>query len=102
MPVSDLPSDDSNSAPVTDERSLLALGYMRATVIMTMALEMALPVFLGVYADYKLGTKCLFLIFGVFFGFCAMIVNFVKLIQSNEFHQTVSSKKRVKKDNADK
>ena len=96
MPSSDLSNEnsgDTNSNTENDGRSPLALGYMWATVIMTMTLEMALPVVLGVYVDYKLGTKCLFLIFGIFFGFCAMIFNFIKLLKSKDFQRTVKNKK---------
>ena len=94
--MSDQHTSDNESGFGGD--SPLAKGYMWATVIMTMALELALPILLGIYVDYKLGTKCFFLILGVFLGFFAMIVNFIKLVKSKELQRTVDTRKNVKQD----
>ena len=73
--------DDENA----DTRSPLAIGYMWAMVIMTMGIEMVLPILLGVYLDFKLGTVCLFLIIGIFLGFSIAVANFIKLMKSKGF-----------------
>lgn len=71
----------------SDARSPLAIGYMWATVVITMGIELALPVLLGAYLDFKLGTVCLFIILGVFLGFFIMVINFIKLMKSKAFQQ---------------
>ena len=80
-----------------DARSPLAIGYMWATVIMTMGIESVLPILLGVFLDYKLGTVCLFLILGIFLGLFIMVVNFIKLMKSKEFQPKVNPKKHKHK-----
>ena len=75
---------------------------MWATVIMTMALETAIPIVMGVLADSKLGTKYLFLILGIFLSFCAMIVNFIKLMKLKWLRKTVNANKTANQDKTGK
>ncbi|MCL2623073.1 MAG: AtpZ/AtpI family protein [Planctomycetaceae bacterium] len=87
-----------------DGRSPVVLGYVWATIVMTMAIELIVPILLGVYADYKLGTKCVFLFFGIFIGFFIMVVNFVKLMKSKGFgfQQTGNTRKHEKGNHSEK
>ncbi len=101
MPVPDFRRARSDDVE-EDGRSPLAMGYVWATVITSMAIEMALPILLGIYLDSKLGTVCLFLIFGVFLGFFAMIANFIKLMKSKGFHRGVNPRKNEKQDKTGK
>ena len=88
IPESQLPSHPSDDDDFEEDgRSPWAIGYMWSVVIMSLGIELVLPILLGVYLDSKFGTVCLFLIFGVFTGFFVAIVNFIKLMKTKGFHQ---------------
>ena len=97
IPEPQLPSHLSDDDDFEEDcRSPLAIGYMWSVVIMSLGLELVLPILLGVYLDSKFGTVCLFLILGIFFGFFVAAVNFIKLMKTNGFHQK-GNKTRNKK-----
>jgi len=96
MPIPDNSHTRSDDKTNNDGRSPFVQGYVWATVIITMTVELIVPILLGVYADYKFGTKCLFLLLGVLLGFIIMVVNFIKLMKSKDFHQNGNSNKNEK------
>ena len=98
MPIPDNSHTRSDDTSQNDGRSPIVQGYVWATVITTMAVELILPILLGVYADYKFGTKYLFLLLGVFLSCVIMVVNFFKLVKSKDFQQNVNSSKCEKQD----
>ena len=102
MPIPDKSHTRSGDQVQDDGRSPIAQGYAWATIIITMAVELVLPILLGVYADYKFGTKCLFLLLGVFLSCIIMVANFIKLMKSKDFHQTGNSNMNEKQGNTGK
>ena len=97
IPESQLPSRPSDDDDFEEDgRSPLAIGYMWSVVIMSLGIELVLPILLGVYLDSKFGTICLFLILGVFFGFFVAAVNFIKLMKTQGFHQMGNKTKNKK------
>lgn len=70
--------DSLNENLSIDGRSPLAIGYAWATRISGIGFEMALPAFLGLWLDRKLGTVALFLILGTFIG---MGIGFLQLLR---------------------
>ena len=76
-----------------DTRSPIAMGYAWATIIISMGFELVIPIVLGIYADHKWGTKCVFLLIGIVVGFFVVIVNFAKLLKSNKLHSIGKTEK---------
>ncbi|MDR1957623.1 MAG: AtpZ/AtpI family protein [Planctomycetaceae bacterium] len=95
-------SQERPSDAETDVRSPAAQGYAVASTIISMGFELAVPIVLGVITDYKFGTKCLFLIFGVFLGFTAMVVNLTKLAKTKKLGKNNVSEKTVKPEKFEK
>ena len=89
-------TDDSEQ---DDTRSPIAMGYAWASIIISMGFEMVIPIVLGIYADYKWGTKCVFLLIGIALGFFVVIVNFTKLLKSNKLQSIKKTEKPVIRDN---
>ena len=96
MPIPDNSHSRSDAKKQEDSRSSYVQGYVWATVIITMAVELVVPILLGVYADYKFGTKGVFLLLGVFLSCIILVTNFVKLMKSKDFHQMGGSNKDEK------
>jgi F0F1-type ATP synthase assembly protein I len=102
MPIPDKSSSRSGDKAHDDGRSPIVQGYIWATIITTMTIQLVLPILLGVYADYRFGTKYIFLFLGIFLSLLIMVVNFVKLMKSKEFSQSGSSGKSEKQGKTDR
>ena len=59
--------------------SPLSHGYLLGTQILAATLEMAVPIFLGFWADRRWGTMPLFVLLGVGFGLLILMVQLMKL-----------------------
>ena len=64
-----------------DDRSAMARAMGWSAQITTISFEMVLPGLGGFWLDQKLGTKPLFLILGVVFGFTLGLWHLLKLAQ---------------------
>jgi F0F1-type ATP synthase assembly protein I len=53
---------------IPDDRSPIAVAMHWASQVTTISIEMVLPILLGVWADRRLGTKFVFVIFGAACG----------------------------------
>ena len=102
MPIPDHSHTCTNDKTNDDGRSPFVQGYVWATVIISMTVELIVPILLGIYSDYKFGTKCLFLLLGVFLSCVIMVVNFIKLMKLKGFHQIGNSNKNEKQGKTDK
>ena len=74
-------ADDSKQ---DDDRSSLALGYAKAARVFSIGIEMVIPILLGVWLDWKLGTVVLFLLLGVALGMGIAVMQLVRIAQEGE------------------
>ncbi|MGL4593558.1 MAG: AtpZ/AtpI family protein [Thermoguttaceae bacterium] len=74
--------DRKNHAPEKiDDRELspIAIGYIWATRITGIGLEMVLPALFGIWLDQKFGTLILFMLIGLLVGFYAGLMQLIRL-----------------------
>jgi len=69
----------ANDPDSESDLSPLARGYLLGVQILSMTLDMAVPIFLGLLADRSWGTTPLFVLLGVGLGLVILIVQLVKL-----------------------
>jgi len=69
-----IPSED-------DDRSPFAVGYAWAARIMAIGFEAVLPILLGVWVDYLLGTVVLFLFLGLLLGSLVGLMQLLKIVR---------------------
>jgi F0F1-type ATP synthase assembly protein I len=69
-----------------DDRSSYANAMQWVSIITTISMEMVLPGVIGYWIDQRLGTRVVFLILGVIFGFVGGIWQLIRLTKQNINH----------------
>ena len=72
---------ENGDAGEEDDRSPFAIGYAWAARIMAIGFEAALPILLGVWIDYLLGTVVLFLFLGLLLGGFIGYMQLLKIVK---------------------
>jgi F0F1-type ATP synthase assembly protein I len=69
---------------LNDTRSPLIIGYMWAINVTSAAIEMVVPIILGVWLDNKFHTKPLCILIGLFLGMLIMLLHLIKFANVKE------------------
>lgn len=67
-----------------DDRPPLARAAEWTSRVTTISLEMVLPGVVGLWIDQRLGTKILFLVFGVILGFATGLWSLIRLSKTSQ------------------
>ncbi|MDR1382965.1 MAG: AtpZ/AtpI family protein [Planctomycetaceae bacterium] len=73
---------NQNKIPQQDNenyaRSPMMIGYMWAMNVTSAAIEMVVPIVIGVWLDNKFHTKPLCILIGLFLGMAIMLIHLIK------------------------
>ena len=72
---------ENGDASKEDDRSPLAIGYAWAARVMAIGFEVVLPILLGVWIDYLLGTVVLFMFLGLLLGGFVGFTQLLKIVR---------------------
>jgi F0F1-type ATP synthase assembly protein I len=64
-----------------DDRSAVARATQLASSVITVSLEMVMPILVGYWIDQKLGTKAVFAILGAAIGLATGIWSLIRMTQ---------------------
>jgi hypothetical protein len=74
----------------SDDRSALAKAYAWAWRIIVVSLEMVLPGIAGYWLDTRLGTVCVFLVFGLAAGSFIAVRQLLSMTQPGSDNQKIN------------
>ncbi len=63
-----------------DDRSAVAQAMTLSSMIISIAIEMVLPGLAGYWVDQRLGTKVVFLVFGLVLGVVGGMIHLVRML----------------------